>query len=147
MGTMRKLAAVLFIASICILGVFAYDQDFDDIVIKNEWIVATSIDNFTTIAGNTQTWQEFVAKCLDVAPRKFSNISPSSMNAEDNYVITNLPDYIEENILLEDNDVYACVIAKNVYIDSGIVADGWLVLSHYSESVDEWTFYLYSFSV
>ena len=147
MKTTRKLAVMLLIAFVCCLGAFAYDQNFDNSVVEGEWIVSTSLDNFNSIAGNTQTWYDFMKETLGGEPARFYNVNPSNFDAEDHSILTNLQGYIESWEYVEDNDVYAYVIARTIEADSGLVPDGWLVLCHYSKAKNSWTFYMYYFSV
>lgn len=147
MKTVRKLAAVLIIATLFVSGAFAYDQNFDSLIVDGEWIVSTSEDNFSSIAGNTQVWEDFMTETIGAEPDHFYNVNMSNLDDEDNYVLTNLQGYIEKNCYVEDNDVYAYIIARSIDTDTGIVPDGWLVLTHYSAKKDIWTSYMYYFGI
>jgi len=147
MKTVRKLAAVLIIATLFVSGAFAYDQNFDGLIVDGEWIVSTSEDNFSSIAGNTQVWEDFMTETIGAEPDHFYNVNMSNLDDEDNYVLTNLQGYIEKNCYVEDNDVYAYIIARSIDTDTGIVPDGWLVLTHYSAKKDIWTSYMYYFGI
>lgn len=147
MRIIRKLVATLIIASVCLCGVFAYDQNFDDIVVEQEYVASTTEDNFNSIASNTQTWYEFVTECLGQEPDSFYNVTSENMDEEDNYIISNLPGYLDAWCYVEDNDVYAFTIARAIDEETGFVPDGWFVLCHYSEATDKWTFYMYYFGI
>ncbi|MCR4938550.1 MAG: hypothetical protein K5930_00410 [Treponemataceae bacterium] len=147
MRTIRKLAAMLLIVSLCFLGLFAYDQNFDEIVVAGEWIASTTEDNFKSIASNIQTWHDFSTECLGQEPDSFYNVTPENMDEEDKYVIDNLAGYIEAWGYVEDNDVYAYTIARSIEEETGFVPEGWLVLCHYSANTNKWTFYMYYFGI
>ena len=138
---------MLLIATVCICGIFAYDQDFDSIVVESEWITSASADSFNSIASNTQSWYNFAKECLGREPDRFYNVNTSNMDAEDQYVISNLPGYIEAWSYVEDDDVYASTIARSIDEDTGFVPDGWLVLCHFSAKTNNWTFYMYYFGI
>lgn len=142
----RKLAVMLLITFVCCLGVFAYEQGFDECVVEGEWITSISADNFNSIATNKKTWLGYTSEWLDTTPSSFALIDANDDELLD-FVLDNLMGYIETWNYVEDNDVYAHLIANNVYEDSGIIVDGWLVVSHYSAKTDNWTFYVYSFSM
>ena len=147
MKTVRKLAAVLLIAALCISGAFAYDPAFNDLIVDGEWIVSTSQDNFMSIAGNVQTWEDFMTETIGAEPDHFYNVNNSNYDDEDQYILTNLQSFIEESSYVEDNDVYAYIIARTIEEDTGIVPDGWLVLMHYSAKTNNWTSYMYYFGI
>ena len=147
MRKLRKLTALLLVAVVCTGGVFAYDQSFDDLVVDGEWIVSTSINNFESIAGNTQSWYDFMKETLGDTPERFYNVNIENLDDEDDAILTNLQGYIESYNYVENNDVYAYIIARTIEADSGLVPDGWLVLCHYGKAKNQWTFYMYYFSV
>ena len=143
MRTTRKLVIILMISFVCCFGAFAYDQAFENSVVEGEWIGPASIDNFGSLAENSQAWLDFAEKCLDKKPAKLTKVELSTIEG----TIKNLQEYIEASTFVEDNDVYAYVISKSTDADTGIVSEGWLILSHYSKKANSWTFYAYSFKV
>ncbi|MCR4715360.1 MAG: hypothetical protein K5751_13405 [Treponemataceae bacterium] len=147
MKIVRKLTAVLLIALLFISAAFAYDPDFDKLIVEGEYISSSSVDNFASIAGNERTWNNFMKETIGADPDYFYNVNPSNFDDEDRYVLSNLQGYIEESSYVENNDVYAYIIARSIDEDTGIVPDGWLVLMHYSAKTNNWTSYMYYFGM
>lgn len=141
----RRFMAVMIFLTLCMTGIAAYDADFPEFIIGGELIANVPVENFLPVAADYDSWYSFMASSIGQNPDVFYQITNDNMDQSDYYAIRNLQSYIEESTDVNDNDVYAFVLARQ--IENGNVPDGWLIMSHFSEPKDTWTHIAYYFGV
>ncbi len=138
---MRKLK-VLIASLLLFMGsslAFAYDGSvFGDTFGKY------SRREFIDLASDMDYAKELVETATDDADiLRFYNVNDDNLDEEDLDLIEGLEDYIFDNYSVKNKSCYFHVIVRGETDDGW---DGWMVLSHYSDSADFYH-YVYYFEV